>query len=432
METSLAQLPNSSKVTRIGSFFTTFLLDPLRGASRRAVGRAGLILAVLVLGWAPAVEATTAPVTWTQLNPATSPAGREDAVMAGDPATKQLVFFGGGNEGVFLNDTWSWTGTTWTQLSPVTSPSARAGGVLAYDNATSQLITFGGRTTTGSLGDTWSWTGTTWTQLSPVTSPSARNGYMMAYDPATRQLVLFGGGAGPNSSQSDTWVWTGTTWTQLSPTTSPSGRTCSMMAYDPATKQLLLFGGDSATSVNRQLLNDTWVWTGTTWTQLSPATSPSARFGGVMAYDPATSQLVLFGGGASFTGTLKLNDTWAWTGTTWSKLSPTTSPSARSDAKFAYDAATSQLLLFTGDRCAEGSRHGGAGPGVATAIRCDRRDRYTLGTLSCDVSLYAFLVASDTTFHTLMPVAEKSVQRRAVVVLACIGRQRLQAGDCVA
>jgi hypothetical protein len=351
METSLAQLPNSSKVTRIRSFFRKFLLGSLRGASRRAVGRAGLILAVLVLGWAPAVEATTtAPVTWTQLKPATIPGGREDAVMAGDPATKQLVLFGGSEptKGVFLDDTWNWTGTTWSQLSPATSPPGRAGGVLAYDIATSQLITFGGRGSTGMLGDTWTWTGTTWSQLSPAISPSARNGYMMAYDPATRQLVLFGGVEGSQLSDSDTWVWTGTTWTQMHPATSPSGRACGMMAYDLATKQLLLFGGDSANPVNRQLDNDTWVWTGTTWTQLSPATSPSARFGGVMAYDPATSQLILFGGGGSLAGAQPLNDTWAWTGTTWSQLSPTTSPSARSDAKFAYDAATGQLLLFTG------------------------------------------------------------------------------------
>jgi len=32
---------------------------------------------------------------------------------------------------------------------------------------------------------------------------------------------------------------------------------------------------------------------GTTWTQLSPATSPPARYGASMAYDPATSQLVI-------------------------------------------------------------------------------------------------------------------------------------------
>ena len=47
------------------------------------------------------------------------------------------------------------------------------------------------------------------------------------------------------------------------------------MAYDAATGQLVLFGGfDQQHGAD---LNDTWTWNGTTWTQLSPATSPPAR-----------------------------------------------------------------------------------------------------------------------------------------------------------
>ena len=53
-------------------------------------------------------------------------------------------------------------------------------------------------------------------------------------------------------------------------------------------------------------LDDTWTWDGTTWTQQHPATSPSARTFASMAYDPATSTAVLFGG----KGTLA--DTWTW------------------------------------------------------------------------------------------------------------------------
>ena len=65
------------------------------------------------------------------------------------------------------------------------------------------------------------------------------------------------------------------------------------MAYDAAIGQLVLFGG---TSSNGTVLNDTWTYNGTTWTQLSPLTSPSARSDFSMAYDPAMGQLVLFGG----------------------------------------------------------------------------------------------------------------------------------------
>jgi hypothetical protein len=132
-------------------------------------------------------------------------------------------------------------------------------------------------------------------------------------------------------------------WTQLSPATSPPALQDAAMAYDPATSQLVLFGGDV---VGVGLDNDTWIWNGATWTELSPATSPPARAYASMAYDPATSQLVLFGGNVSGVGLE--NDTWNWNGATWTELSPATSPPAREDATMAYDVATSQLLLFGG------------------------------------------------------------------------------------
>ena len=75
--------------------------------------------------------------------------------------------------------------------------------------------------------------------------------------------------------------------------TGPSARSFALMAYDSATSQLLLFGGSNASGVAQ---NDTWSWTGTAWAQLFPATSPPARGSATLAYDAATSQMVLFGG----------------------------------------------------------------------------------------------------------------------------------------
>ena len=103
------------------------------------------------------------------------------------------------------------------------------------------------------------------------------------------------------------------TWTQLDPATSPSARSGAAMAYDASTGQLVLFGGSTSSS---SLVNDTWTWNGATWTQLTPATSPSARYGAAMAYDASTGQLVLFGGGNA-SGVLA--DTWTWNGTTWTE-----------------------------------------------------------------------------------------------------------------
>jgi hypothetical protein len=84
------------------------------------------------------------------------------------------------------------------------------------------------------------------------------------------------------------------------------------MAYDPATATVLLFGGISGDRAPASAmlpvtaLGDTWSWNGTTWTKLSPATSPAARYGASMAYDPATEAMLLFGDGYR----QELNDTW--------------------------------------------------------------------------------------------------------------------------
>src|SRR5487761_1483689 len=64
-----------------------------------------------------------------------------------------------------------------------------------------------------------------------------------------------------------------------------------------------------------------------TWTQQAPATSPPARYGASMAYDAATSTVVLFGGSGSGTGgqgSTILGDTWTWDGSTWTKQAPAT------------------------------------------------------------------------------------------------------------
>ena len=304
-----------------------------------------IVLCVLSLATITPAAATTTPA-WVQQSPAQSPSARYAASMAYDSATSQLVLFGGAGDSGLLADTWIWDGSTWTQQSPATSPPALYYASIAYDPATSQLVLFGGYgdSANAALAGTWTWDGSTWTQQAPAVSPPARSSASMAYDPATSQLVLFGG-YGQSGLLGDTWTWDGSNWAELSPAASPSARGGSSMAYDPATSQLVLFGGGYATT----LLADTWTWDGTTWTQQSPATNPTARAYSSMAYDPATSQLVLFGGLGDPSGPYGLfGDTWTWDGGTWTQQEPSASPSARQDADMAYDPAASQLVMFGG------------------------------------------------------------------------------------
>jgi len=79
------------------------------------------------------------------------------------------------------------------------------------------------------------------------------------------------------------------------------------------------------------------------WTQKSPATVPPARAGAIMAYDAATNNVVLFSGGSA------TNDTWTWNGTNWNEQFPSASPPARYTGAGAYDAKTGTVVIFGGD-----------------------------------------------------------------------------------
>ena len=262
---------------------------------------------------------------WTQLSPSASPAARGAAMMAYDPAASNMVLFGGQLNGPYPSGTWIWDGTTWIKLSTLPSPPPVSSAVMAYDPAASNMVLFSGNESTKLVAQTWTWNGTAWTQLFPARHPSAREQGSMAYDSGTGQMVLFGGAgliAGHTSCLRDTWTWGGTTWTKLAPAAHPPACFGMAMAYDGATGQLVLFGGARIrTNGSVQILDQTWTWNCTTWTQQSPATHPSARYGASMAYDRATGQLVLFGGAIN-SGKTTFGDTWTWNGTTWTQLSP--------------------------------------------------------------------------------------------------------------
>jgi hypothetical protein len=309
---------------------------------------AAALAAVSVMGAVPPAVASASPqqaLDWTNQAPAAHPTARFDTSMAYDAATSTVVLFGGrDSSNAIVGDTWTWDGTTWTKQHPATSPPARIDGAMAYDAATGTVVLFGGFNGRNDLADTWTWDGTTWTKQAPATSPPPRGHASMAYDAATGTVVLFGGEY--SSTLADTWTWDGTTWTKQHPATSPPARIDAAMAYDAATSTVVLFGGDNSHGAN---LADTWTWDGTTWTQQAPATSPRAREMAYMAYDAATGTAVLFGG---FSPSVRcdglLGDTWTWDGTTWTQQVPATRPSVRADGAMAYDAATGTAVLFGG------------------------------------------------------------------------------------
>ena len=305
------------------------------------------ILNILLMLYLPVAGAQGFP-NWTQKNPLTNPSVRQDLAIAYDSAHGQIVIFGGANVAGALNETWVWDGSNWTQKFPAKSPPARFYTAMAYDSAHSQIVLFGGNTgiNTG-YNDTWVWDSTNWTQKSPAANPAGRYGHAMAYDSAHGQVVLFGGTTAGNSGLiGDTWVWDGSTWAQKTTQNGPPAALLPAMAYDTAHGRVVMFGGNTSAGV----LNATWLWDGSVWTQETVQTSPSSRYGAMLDYDSAHSQIVLFGGLSTAGGNINLlNDTWFWNGSAWTQQITQNSPPARAASAMAYDSTNGVSVIFGGN-----------------------------------------------------------------------------------
>jgi hypothetical protein len=120
------------------------------------------------------------------------------------------------------------------------------------------------------------------------------------------------------------------------------------MVYDEARHQLLLFGGWGAEAGS--VAGDrgsTWAWTGTTWTRLA-TTGPSPRHNAVAVYDAARQRVVLYGGiTGAFPSEQILTDTWEWNGTSWTRVADT-GPSPRVHLGMGYDRVRNRTILYGG------------------------------------------------------------------------------------
>ena len=262
---------------------------------------------------------------WSRAAPASAPASRVGAAAA--TLHGQVVLFGGyaivPNGSTYVNDTWVWDGSEWTEQHPSTAPAPRESAAVA--TLGDRVVLFGGASPSETMGDTWEWDGTSWTEMHPPTSPPARRDAAAAN--VNGRVVVFGGITGELASAKvvgDTWEWDGSTWAQLSPQASPSARDASMAATVGG--RFILFGGRTEqgpqVTPSWQMLDETWSWDGSNWTQLAPSVSPPPRILGSVG--SLGSTMVLFGG----LSREQLGDTWTWTGTTWNEASAA-GPSAR-------------------------------------------------------------------------------------------------------
>jgi hypothetical protein len=180
--------------------------------------------------------------------------------LAYDSHTQKVLLFGETLNGG-VAQTWVWDGSKWQQLSSSVEPSARNQASMALDPTSHDVILFGGIAGANNqeLGDMWSWNGSTWSQMNLLASPPARADAVLV--PATWQgrLLLLGGEHAP-AILSDAWVWDGSTWVSIS----SIGARYAAGAIDTGT-QVVLFGGWASST---QVTNETWTWNGTAWAQV--------------------------------------------------------------------------------------------------------------------------------------------------------------------
>lgn len=191
----------------------------------------------------------------------------------------------------------------------------------------------------------WSWDGTQWSLLTAdPNGPTWRNFQGAAYDTKRNVLIIHGGGQGRVFRFRETWEWDGQTWTLRAEGDATPKSIDGLMAYDAARHQTILFGGGDGNTIT----NETWLWDGNQWTLLTTE-GPTARFAGEMMYDPIGQQIVMYGGhyiGADFQF---FSDFWAWNGEHWNEIdSSKPNPGIRVVTQIRFAPVSNQLIMFGG------------------------------------------------------------------------------------
>ena len=252
--------------------------------------------------------------TWTNLTPASgsAPAPRLTPASIYDPDGHRMVTWSGQGQGAFFNDVWAFDldTNTWSPFTPAGGPpQVRYGVGYTWDPLAKELVTFAGFTSLGRFDDVWRFkpSAATWTDVSPGTGPLARCLHAACYDAQKHRMIMY---AGQNNSGPLDDIWAldlnSNTWTDLTPAVKPSARYFSPVVYDTAHNRLTMFGGQGLIGFNSEV----WafdLWT-KQWTQLSPSgVAPSQRGGSAAIYDGAHDRMVIFGGND---GTVR-NDVWS-------------------------------------------------------------------------------------------------------------------------
>ncbi|MDC0667861.1 Kelch repeat-containing protein [Nannocystis radixulma] len=196
----------------------------------------------------------------------------------------------------------------WLRPKSLGDASLRIFGAWAHDEARDVVVGFGGclqvgqpyscLPTPGDYKMTVEWDGVEWRDIDTASHPGGPGHHMaaMAYDPLAGEVVLFGGypDSGFNPPLAETWTYEGSAWTQRTPAHSPTARAGHTMVWDPAHSQIVLYGGHD--ELAQTVMADLWAWDGSDWTELPSAGGPGARHHHAATWNPVLGRMMVFGG----------------------------------------------------------------------------------------------------------------------------------------
>jgi hypothetical protein len=306
---------------------------------------------------------------WSNPAGATAGPGRlRQQSLAYDSARREVVMFGGINQGnQTLGETWAWNGKTW-RLAASDGPGPRAGAAMCFDSIRDVTVMHG----PDGCGTTWEWDGAHWHGI-PANLGCFQSSEMF-FDSSTGQCVI--------ESRYLSAMWDGRVWTTVShPLVPPHG--LMKAAYDSVRHRVILLGpmagegfatwsrsaagwsrvdgcGPSPSLLNGAMSYDasrdrvvfiavvdgwfnTWEWDGNRW-DLRDFDGPPPRIRYTMATDGSRGQSVLFGG----SGAHWLGDTWEWNGAIWRGATPLDGPAIRWGHAMSFDSTRERIVLYGG------------------------------------------------------------------------------------
>lgn len=180
----------------------------------------------------------------------------------------------------------------------------------------------------GYVGDMWTYSfgRKAWRQI-PGPHPFTVFEQAMSYDPHLEKIVLFGGGTSGYREGTNTFVFDLKTelWTDVTPALTPSPRFGQSLCFDPVRRVTWMFGGGPYQEATDEL----WSFDARTglWSRAAPAGDrPGARRFANLAYDTRRNRILLWGGVTG--GNAALSDTWVLDPArlAWSRIEPAAAP----------------------------------------------------------------------------------------------------------